>query len=138
MSDNIQRLESEAFCLLLDGDDPVLAVLRQQLAYVVSIRREYNLGFCVYFTLSSDAPRLPGGPSFAISDVYAEIEGVDHGAGFVLFVADGHLSMLEANSFGDSDWPDTIGNFQIQYVSGAERDLTALHQTLNWPDTADG
>lgn len=133
MRDNNQRLEAEVLRLLLDGDDPVLNILREQLAHVVSTKRECTgVGFYVDFTLSDDAPRLPGNPSFTLGDVIPEIEGLELGGALVLFVKDGLLSMLEGSSYGDS-WPATIGRFHLQYETGKERDLAALRRTPGWP-----
>lgn len=133
MSDNRQRLEAEALRLLLEGEDPVLYVLREQLAHVVSTSREYtDLGFCVHFTLSADAPRLPGHPSFTFGDVIPEIEGLELGGAITLFVTDGLLDMLEGSAYGDS-WPATIDRFRLEYDSGKERDLAALRRGYGWP-----
>jgi hypothetical protein len=137
MSNGNELFESEALRQLLDGDDPVLQALRGQMSKVLSIHREYTgVGYHATFSMPENAPRLPGNPSFVISDVYAEIEGVEFGAGFALFVADGRLSMLDVSAFGDSDWPDSISKFEIQYVNGKTRDLTALRNNPKWPNYA--
>lgn len=144
MSENSERLEAEALRLLLEGDDPVLSILREQLTYLVDVTREHTgVGPFTNFTLAKEAPVIPGRPSFAFGDVFAEIEGLEYGAGFVLFVTDGRLAMLDASSYGDSSWPETIGRFRVQYVRydekglqaeiGPRRDLAALRRTPRWP-----
>jgi hypothetical protein len=45
--------------------------------------------------------------SRVISDVGAEIEGVRHGVGFVLFIQDGRLDCLEGFTY-DDPWPDEV------------------------------
>lgn len=133
MSDNSQRLEAEALRLLLDGDDPVLNVLREQLAHVVSMRREYTgVGSYVDFIHPEDTLPLPGNPSFSFGDVMAEVEGLETGGGFVLFVKDGLLHTLETFSYDDF-WPETIGRFRVKYRTGEQRDLATLRQTPGWP-----
>ena len=52
--------------------------------------------------------RVPG-----LDDVTVEIEGLRHGAGFVLFLGDGLLDMLEGYSYGEP-WPSRVGRFSLQ------------------------
>jgi hypothetical protein len=47
-------------------------------------------------------PTLRG--DFHIGDVSGELEGLANGAGFVLFIRDGRLKMLEGFTF-DEPWP---------------------------------
>ena len=69
-------LEKEVMKLLLDGANPVLAVLRQQLEYARLAKRENTgVGFYTKFTIPERAPRLGEGKSFKLGDVVAEIEG---------------------------------------------------------------
>ena len=59
-----------------------------------------------------------------IGDVYAEIPGLEHGAGFVLYIKDGYLDMLEGYSY-DEPWPSSVEGFALHYSSG-ERDVRSL------------
>ncbi len=78
MSDNRQRLEAEGLWLLLDGDDPVLKIVCEQLDYLVSTSRGYtDVGVFVNYRLPEDAPQLPGGPSFAFGDLFVKAEGLE-------------------------------------------------------------
>jgi hypothetical protein len=51
------------------------------------------------------------------SAVRAEIEGLEHGAGFVLYIDEGKITMLEVFCQGDNNWPDEILNFSIIYLN---------------------
>src|ERR1051326_1314694 len=77
------------------------------------------------------APRIPGGKSFNLSDVLADIEGLRHGAGFVLFVVDGALNQLKASAY-EEPWPEPA--FKLGYHVGnrmeQERDRAALRKEL--------
>ena len=91
--------------LLLAGDHPTCAILREQYARA-SIRHVEltGVGFFVDYEVPADVARtLPA--SFAGGNVSIEVEGVTHGAGFVLFVRDGVLSMLEGYTY-DDPWPE--------------------------------
>ncbi len=130
----LNDLEREAMNYLLRGDHPVLAVLREQLesASVVE-RRLTGVGFFTDFEVSSRTPRLADVGRFIVGDVHAEVSGLAHGAGFLLFVEQGALGTLECFIVEDS-WPTDAKLLRLYYMhpekpgSGAlvevpERDL---------------
>lgn len=76
--------------------------------------------------MSSEEPSAPVSKrELRIKDVDAEIEGLKHGAGFILLVSEGYLDQLEGYSY-DEPWPKQIGQFEVRYQTGGERDLAAL------------
>jgi hypothetical protein len=92
----MNELEMEVMRMLLAGDHPVLAVLRQQLEVATVREREFTgVGFFTYFDVPDSAPRVPDVDWLAIGDVYAELEGLQHTAGFVLFLGQGVIDTLE-------------------------------------------
>jgi hypothetical protein len=50
-----------------------------------------------------------------IDDIYAEINGLEHGAGLLLFVNDGFIDMLEGYSM-DEVWTDQPAGFRLHYM----------------------
>jgi hypothetical protein len=56
------------------------------------------------------APVKPG--RMDLGDVSATIDGLEHGAGFVLFVQDGVLDELEGFSFAEP-WPDLSARHEV-------------------------
>lgn len=70
----------------------------------------------------SRAPAIHGSARFG--DVDATIEGLQHGAGFVVRIEDGYLADLEGFSY-EEPWPTSIRDFQLTY-RGAVRDLGLL------------
>jgi hypothetical protein len=119
-------LEAAVLDMLLAGDDTHLAILREQRRLLRVTDREYSgVGFFTDLAIAPDAPRLPGAPMLRFGDVIADIEGLVHGAGFVLFVDDGLITMLEGHLWGDARWPDEITKFTVRYDS-EPRDLTRL------------
>jgi hypothetical protein len=112
--EGLNDLEQAVLDMLLSGDHPVLAVLQAQAAKARLVKREYTgVGFFCDFEVPPDAPILKG--DFDIDDVSGEVEGLAHGAGFVLFIRDGRLDNLEGFSF-DEPWPEEVGNFQLSYM----------------------
>jgi hypothetical protein len=98
---------------LLAGNHPVLATLRRQYEHARVMQRETTgVGFYCEFEVDGEAPVEHR--DFQIGDVHAEVEGLAHGAGFVLFVRGGRLSMLEGFSY-DEPWPRRIDGFSLRY-----------------------
>lgn len=112
---NISPLESAVLEKLLFGEDPTLSILRAQTrcAHVAS-RQFTGAGFYLVFGLPEDAPKVAGEPNFEIGDVHAKLEGLQHGAGFVLFIKNGRLDMLEGYSY-DEPWPTQTRGIELFY-----------------------
>lgn len=125
----LTNLEKAVLSKLLDGDHPVLALLRQQVKFCRCSKREMTgVGFYTELnvgTFTGPRPEL----DLTFGDVDAEIDGLQFGAGFVLYVESGLLVMLEGYTFGEP-WPDRIDEFQLSYTTGGERDMIALVQFL--------
>lgn len=118
MSREFSALERAVLEMMTDGKHPSLCNLRTQLgALRVASREESGVGFFLNFDVDrvSCPPTEPR--NFTVSDVNAEIQGLAHGAGFVLFVRDGYMTVLEGFAF-DELWPTSISEFQLQYYSG--------------------
>lgn len=110
---DLNDLEQAVLGKLLAGDHPVLATLREQSERARLARRECTgVGFFCEFEVDSNAPMVQGDSS--IGDVHAELEGLAHGAGFMLFVRGGRLSILEGYTY-DEPWPKQIRGFSLKY-----------------------
>jgi len=111
--------------MLLAGDDPTLAALRAQLeGSHLSTRESSDDGFILGFDVAENMPLAPGVQKLRIDDVAIELEGLEHGAGCILWVAQGRLFQLEVFSFADR-WPSEVGWFTLRYL-GRERILQPL------------
>jgi hypothetical protein len=100
---------------LLAGDDPQLKVLRAQYeqAHVSSVESS-GVGFFVNYEVPDDlAVAIP--PAFAGGDARIAIAGVEFGAGCVLFVREGRLSMFETYTY-DGSWPDNAEVLSVDEV----------------------
>ena len=112
---------------LLDGDDAILATLRQQLNACAHFEREFTgSGFYLKFEIPEDVQRVKP-TDFHFGDVSATSDGLEHGAGFVLFVRNGVLDMLEGYSF-EEPWPASGTSWNVGYVGDAERDLETVRK----------
>jgi hypothetical protein len=121
-------LEDAVIATLLAGDHPVLASLRAQLDQLdVTARTNSGVGFFVDFAPRSGIVAAPVN-RLHISDVEATIGGLAHGAGFVLFVDRGIITMLEGFSY-DEPWPDRVGEFSLRYGDPVREKLIAALAT---------
>ena len=118
-------LELSVIRMLLDGDDPALATLRDQLEHTLVQKRQFTgVGFFADLRVSGESP--PAAASGHLGDD-AEIEGLEHGAGFVLFIEDGYLHMLEGYTYGSEPWPDRLdGGVSLRYWTPGGRELRSL------------
>jgi hypothetical protein len=109
--------------MLLRGNDEVLDVLRQQAKHAqVSSREMTGVGFFTYFAVPAEMPRINGQPALKLGDVNGAADNVKHGLGFLLYITDGVLSMLEGYTY-DEPWPDEVRGLVLAYSTGQVRKL---------------
>jgi hypothetical protein len=113
----IEELERAVMQVLLADNDPDARALRAQFQMAKVSKREFSgVGFFTTFSVPDEAPRLT---SRTKSDwhkgAFAELEGVQHGAGFTLFLKEGRIDILEGYTF-DDPWPEHIGRFSVKVV----------------------
>ena len=109
------EFEREVLKEILAGEGEPFESLRRQLAESSVKKRELSgTGFfteirvdrSVCLAADTKTARLQ------LGDVTAEIDGLEQGAGFVLFVVDGYLDLLEGFSYGEP-WPKSIQGFSL-------------------------
>ena len=121
----LSDLERDVLEMLLAGNDARLEQLRGQLdACRVRSREMTGVGFWTSLAVPPGIEGVGNGLRTRLSDVVATIEGLEHGAGFVLFIENGLLDNLEGFTY-DEPWPDRIGGYSLRYMN-EERDLSDL------------
>jgi hypothetical protein len=134
----LSLLERAVLEKLLAGDCAHLAILRSQLRELEVDRREFTgVGFFTYFRVREDIERLNDRRRFVLGDVQASILGLNSGAGFLLYITDGALHMLEGFTF-DEPWPHSIDEFHLSYDNGQIRDLGKISKIFARTDPRDG
>ncbi len=107
----VTALEADVLQKLMEAHPDHAALIQAQLALAtVTSRRKTPSGFFLNLAVSPQVLFEPA--NFELNDVYADIEGLEHGAGFVLFVRNGRLSFLEGHSH-DEDWPGHVGDYDV-------------------------
>jgi hypothetical protein len=112
--DDLVPIERAVLNRMLERDGEAFAILRQQALVTRAASRQFTgVGFYTRLTVAQSAPRLsPGTRIDPIGGVGADIAGIRHGAGFVLFVADGAIETLEGFTY-DEPWPDASDEFAL-------------------------
>ncbi len=135
-----EPIERQVMQMLLAGDHPTLETLRQQFARCMVVEREFTgVGFFTSFEVQDCIPQLVPPRRIVIGDVCADVDGLDYGCGFILFVNDGLIGILECHLWGDDAFPDNPRYTRLFYVhqpnppevaETRERDIAALNATL--------
>ena len=136
----IAPIELQVMQMLLAGDHPTLETLRQQFARSNVAKRDFTgVGFFTSFEVRDCLPLLAPPRRIVIGDVCADVDGLEYGCGFILFVDDGLLRILECHLWGDDAFPDNPRYNRIYYAhktsplavtETTERDIEALIETL--------
>ena len=121
------ELEKEVMIKLLDGTDDILKVFREQYYRALVKKREFSgMGFFTLFEIPEDAPLSEPAMSIQLGDVVGQLDGVKNGIGFVLFLKNGFIQMLEGYTYGDEKWPKNFTEFKVSYISGSNRDVKKI------------
>ena len=143
LSPALPPLEASVLALLLAGDEPGLPELRSQLAASLVSRREHSgVGFFTHFDVPPSVPSLGLKRRVVLGDVHGRLRAVEHGVGFLLFIDDGRLAMLEGFTY-DDPWPTPEEALELGYLKETatgrdaysltpteSRDLAALRRRL--------
>ena len=112
-------LEKAVIDKLLRANGEIFTALRAQAELAkVALRKMTGVGFFTTLSIPNN-PRQIDGQSLQLRNVVAEISGLKHGAGFVLFVEDGVLDLLEGYTYGDEPWPKQITSFTLSYTDNS-------------------
>jgi len=109
-------LETAVIDLILDTEGEPFDTIRQQLAHATIVKRESTgVGFFTEFLVPSDTPVRRDLPDATIGDVGAQFPTLQRGAGFLLFIRGGVVTMLEGYTY-DEPWPKSTDQFTVHRV----------------------
>lgn len=108
-------LETAVLNALLAGNHPVLATMREQLKHASVKSRDYTgVGFYTEFSVPTEVERASALERLVFGDVHATVPGLEAGVGFVLYIEQGLLHVLEGYTF-DEPWPQEVQSFSLAY-----------------------
>jgi hypothetical protein len=114
VSAQLTALESAVVEKLLQKHPAFADGVREQLSHAIVSSRDYSgVGFFTNFAIPQGAPVRRELGDAELGGVGAEIGGIEHGAGFILFIRDGAISLLEGYTHGDAKWPENIREFRV-------------------------
>lgn len=129
MQNSLSRFENAILQKLLEGDLPFFVNLREQLVEcIVNDREHTGVGFFTSLSVPDHLPRIRG-LDVTFGDVVCEFPETRTEVGFLLYIKDGVLDMLEGYTY-DEPWPSPDARYSLKYVGGEMRDLEALERTL--------
>lgn len=135
------QMVAEPMGYLLGGDDPVLRQLRRQYrSSRITEEENTGCGFFVEFQIPDDGLRLSDCRSdFCFGDVYGDVE--EGMVGFIVFVCNGFLALLEAYSGDGRGWPPREARFRnIRYEpvgeTSSKRDMEGIRDRWLLPSDA--
>mgnify|MGYP001077083003 CR=1 FL=1 len=128
----LTAFECQVLEWLLAGRDPVLGSLRAQLAAATIVSHEQTgHGFYLQFAVPECVTRVHEQfgtkPDFCFGDIEASIHALEHGAGFVLWIREGALDLLEGYTYEEA-WPACVRDFRLCYLNSGERDIDQLRK----------
>ncbi len=103
-----KELADQVMKMLLSGSEEVLLTLREQYERAVIISEEdTEVGFFIRYEVDS-AIRIGEEfkAAFQVGDIDGEMDEIDGAVGFILFIKDGYLTMLEGYTNGVDKWPE--------------------------------
>lgn len=111
------RLANQVMTMLLDGNDEVLLMLRKQYKKSVVVSEEYSeVGFYIDYQIDKGlkvSDEYNG--TFQIGDVDGEVNNINEALGFILYVKNGYLTMLEGYTNIIDSWPETDPKIKLKY-----------------------
>ena len=124
---NHEAFEKKLMEMLLVGDNDVLTQLRKQYELATVTSREFSdVGFYTSFSLQNRHDLCIDDKTFQIGDVDGVINGIEGAVGFILFIKNGFISMLEGYTNAIDKWPKSNEEIILTYDSGDRRDIECL------------
>ena len=110
----LTSLESAVIEKFLAREGEAFTLLRAQLPHLTVVDRKFTgVGFFTDFVLSPGASVRPAEIESPLSGVAAQLPGLEHSVGFLLFLERGVIHTLEAYTHADDQWPEKTDEFRI-------------------------
>ena len=111
------KLAETVIEMLLSGEEEVLYILRKQYesARVIS-EKESETGFYIDYQVDEKLKLTDNfNCTFQIGDVDGTVDGIDEAVGFLLYIKNGYLIMLEGYTNIIDKWPERDSQIKLEY-----------------------
>jgi hypothetical protein len=106
--------ENEVIKMILDNNIDKMDILREQYKISQVLKRKFTgCGFFSTFIINDTEKKLQFEELNIELSCLGEIEGVENGVGFILFIRDGYIDVLEGYTYGEETWPEEIGKYKL-------------------------
>lgn len=108
MKKRLTNFEKEIIEAILkhERDRELADLLFEQYKHLLVKKREFTgVGFYTYFYIPEEGCILNKNLNLKLGDIEAEIKGLKHGAGFILYINEGRITTLEGYCY-DEKWPN--------------------------------
>lgn len=114
MAENFKQFEREVIEVIAKENPKFETKIMAQYNKAHVISREFTgHGFFTNFDITDPADSLGYGYNTELGNLTVEFPEVKFGAGFVLFVRNGYIEMLEGAVFGNDPWPEPITQYKL-------------------------
>jgi len=120
-----KKFEFDVMCKILNRKQNYFNILFNQYNNSIIKKREFSkTGFFTSFTIDKNFPTIDEKSYFHVGDVIAKVNNNDDIIGFVLFIKNGYIDMLEGYTFGESLFPEKIENYSLEYLKENSTDIS--------------
>ena len=102
MNQSFENFESDAMTRIIAENPNLSDKLTRQYSSAKVVSREFTgVGFFTDFEVMDKESKLDDCANLQLGNVQAKIKGIEFGAGFVLFIKDGFIKLLECYTYGE-------------------------------------
>jgi len=114
--------------ILLYSEREYIDKIRQQYKNADVVTRKFTgIGFFTHFSVADKSLYLNEDINFKLGGIYAEINDIKYGTGFVLYVSNGVITQLEGYTYREA-WPEEITEYKL-YIVNKDGTLTAIQHS---------
>lgn len=113
---NLNGVIEEAMDMILNGNNSIMQTLRIQYANANETIEKSEVGCYVNYSFTEPIPLL-NRKEFEIGDVYLQTSTLFSPIGFILYIRNGHIDVLELHTYGDDLLPLEFNNYSFYYAT---------------------
>lgn len=111
------ELANQVMEMMLSGEEEILSVLREQYKHASVVSEKHDdAGFFINYRVNKEIKVMDKyKDTFQIGNVDGTVSDLDGAVGFILFIKNGYLTMLERYTNGIDRWPEEDSIIKLKY-----------------------